>query len=249
MERVHRRVISALMFSFLVSIQAGAQQPLPTRITLGVAPILSQPKEEFSRNVGNGFGVDGAFLYHLDRSGILSLRFDASGSSYGRETKRVPFSATVGGRILVDATTTNSMMAFGFGPELAFPRGPVRPYVNAGLSGLLFRTSSSVKGLQTSEDGNVSTTNHSDGTRAWVFGSGVRIPLPARASSFSLDLGLRYHRGGPASYLREGSIQDRPDGSIDIAPLNSRTPYMAYLIGIRFRIPYNSSGPCPRFLC
>jgi hypothetical protein len=65
----------------------------------------------------------------------------------------------------------------------------------------------------------------------------------------SLDLGVRYHRGGEASYLREGSIEDQADGSIRFTPLQSRTSHMVYLIGVRFRIPFNSAGPCPRFLC
>ena len=89
----------------------------------------------------------------------------------------------------------------------------------------------------------------SDLTRAWVLGGGVRFPLPRRLSQLSLDFGVRYHRGGEASYLREGSILDQPDGSILVTPLNSRTSHVVYLIGLRFRIPYNSTKPCPRFLC
>jgi hypothetical protein len=245
-----------LMWTFaLVGAAAPAQAPLPatfadtTRFTIAAAPLLSQPRGEFGQNVGDGFGGGGALLYRLDRTGWLSLRFDASGHAYGREEKRVPLSELLGPRVLVDVTTTNSLMSIAFGPELAFPRGPVRPYVNAAISGLFFKTSTSVDGSTTENQPVASTTNHSDNTRAWVLGTGLRIPLPRSDSRFSLDLGLRYHYGGVASYLREGSIQDTSDGSIIITPLNTRTPYIAYLIGVRFTIPFNSRGPCPRFLC
>lgn len=242
--------ISQLILALLIPVPpAAAQEPQSTRFTIAGAPMLSQPKEGFRQNVGNGFGGGGALLYRLDKTGVLSLRFDVSGLAYGRETKRVPLSELVGARILVDATTTNSIAAFSFGPELAIPIRAVRPYVNAAVSGLLFRTSSSVKGTGLSSEPIASTTNYSDSTRAWVFGGGVRIPIPRGGPNLRLDIGIRYYRGGEVSYLREGSIQDRPDGSISISPLTSRTPYMAYLIGIRYRIPFKSPGPCPRLLC
>jgi hypothetical protein len=238
-----------ILFLLLAAVPAAAQIPDSTRFTIAVAPALSQPKGEFRQNVGNGFGVEGAVLYHLDRPGFLSLRFDTSWVAYGHETRRVPLSETVGSRILVKVTTTNSITAFSFGPELALPRGPLRPYVNAAFSGLLFRTSSSINGLSSSGEDSPSTTNFSDGTGARVFGGGVRIPLGGSGSHLDLDLGMRYHRGGVASYLREGSIQDNPGGSISFTPLNSRTPYIVYLIGVRYRIPFNSASRCPRLLC
>jgi opacity protein-like surface antigen len=252
MRRIRRNVVKAVVLSVLVAMPSSAQAPvnqLSTRFSFGAAPLMSQPKEEFRANVGRGFGAGGALLYRLDRTGVLSLRFDASGVEYGREKKRVPFSESVGGRVLLDARTTNSIMAVSLGPEIALPRGFVRPYVNTAFSGLLFSTRSSVSGISAPDGDIASTTNHRDWTRAWVVGGGVRIPFVGKLSNLSLDLGVRYHRGGQASYLREGSIQDNPDGSISITPLTSRTPYMGYLIGFQYRIPFNSTNPCPRFLC
>ena len=220
----------------------------PTRFGVGVAFLVSEPKEGFNNNVGLGFGIGGGLQYHVDRTGWFSVRFDTSWLRYGHETKRVPFSQTVGGRILVDVSTENSILALGIGPGFSVPFGPVRPYLNAGFSGLLFRTASSVSGIRSSDEPIANTTNLTDWTRAWVAGTGIRIPL-GRNSPASLDLGLRYHRGGEALYLREGSIIDNPDGSVSINPLNSRTPFMMYSLGIRFRIPWDSSEPCPGWIC
>jgi hypothetical protein len=229
--------------------RAQVTDPENTRFTAGGAFIVSEPKEEFRRNVGIGYGGGGTMLYHLKKSGLLSFRLDVSGVVYGRERKRVPFSETVGGRILVDVTTTNSIVNFAVGPELALPSGWVRPYLHAGYSRLFFRTTSSVQGMRSSDEEIASTTNYSDGTGAWLYGGGVRIPLGSRDSPVVFDAGFRYHRGGEASYLREGSIQDGPGGSITITPLSSRTPFAVYAIGIQYRFPYQSSNPCPRLLC
>jgi hypothetical protein len=168
-----RPAVSALLI-FGIAFTASAQDITRTRFTVGGAFIISQPKEEFSVNVGNGYGANGTVMYPLLRSGSLE-GLDDSGGDFAN------------------------------------------------------------------------TTNYSDGTGAWVFGTGVRIPWN-RTSPVSLDFGIRYHRGGEASYLREGSIIDQPDGSITITPLNSRTPFLMYMFGVQFRIPHGPSS-CSPFLC
>ena len=224
-----------------------SQQQL-TRFSVGVSAMLSDPRGDFGHNIGNGFGADGNFVYHIDRAGWLGLRFDGSGFSYGRERKQAPYSQTLG-RVRADVTTTNFLGGISIGPELALPKGPIRPYVSAAFSGLFLRTTSSLKGSGSSDGSVASTTNFKDNTRAGVYGAGVRIPLRNSGIHPTLDLGIRYHRGGQASYLREGSIQDNPDGTISFVPLNSRTPYIGYVAGIRFRIPFDSRRSCPRWVC
>jgi opacity protein-like surface antigen len=245
-------VVFALVFSAVVPTIAGAQilRPTlnPTRFTVGGNFILSEPKEGFRQNVGNGFGGGGTVQYNLLRSGLVGLRFDASGVRYGKEEKRVPISDSIGSRILVDLTTRNTITTFSLGPELAKPTGRIRPYVNAGYSRLLFKTTSALSGSDSEEDF-TNTTNHKDSTGAWVYGGGLRFQLGPAMSPLTLDFGLRYHRGGSASYLREGSIQDNSDGSITINPLSSRTPFLAYTVGVKFRIPFDVNKPCARLLC
>ena len=207
----------------------------------GIAFSVSEPKKDFRENVGKGYGVTGTFQYHVDRAGWFNLRFDGSYFEYGREKFQVPFSRNVGGRVLVDVATTNSIAGFAFGPEVGVPSGPVRPYLNAGFSGLLFRTVSSV-GIGGGDGSSPSTINLSDFTGAWVVGGGLRVPLGGSVLPIELDLGVRYHRGGRASYLREGSIIDNPGGPATILPLTSRTPFIVYSVGVRFRFG-PSNGP------
>jgi opacity protein-like surface antigen len=245
MVAIRRHAFHAFLISICGVSIASAQVPnrLFTRFEIGGNFIRSEPKEGFSQNIGHGWGGGGTLKYNLDGSGLLGLRFDVSGVAYGREKVRIPLS-----RVLLEMTTTNSIATFTLGPELARPSGRIRPYLNAGYGRLLFRTTSTIADYD-SADESVSTTNHKDGTGAWVYGGGLRFSLGPAASPLSLDLGLRYHRGGSASYLREGSIQDYPEGSFTLTPLSSRTPFMVYSIGVKYRIPFDSNKICSRFLC
>jgi hypothetical protein len=235
--------VSALLI--LTSSLCYAQVSIPTRWTVGGGFTLAQPRDSFAQNIGNGYGGGGEVIYHLVRSGILSLRTDVSAVSYGREKTRAPFSAYVP-RVQLDVRTTNSIVALGWGPEVARPSGRFRPYAHAGYSRLFFRTTSSV---QATDETVASSTNHKDGTGAWVYGGGLRVKLGNEDLPLLLDTGVSYYKGGVASYLREGGIQDNPDGTITMSPLTSRTPFVVYRVGVKFRIPFTSRGPCSWFIC
>ena len=241
MKAIYKCFALALPVCVLVTPAAGALMPaeppqtsaaglIPdrTRFAAGVSVIGFEPKEEFRQNIGNGVGVSGTVQYYLDREGWGNIRFDPSWLRYGNETERL------GGRVELEVTTTHQIIGLSFGPELAVPRGPIRPYINTAFSGLLFLTTSSVRGTDRNDQAIAESTNHSDWTKAWVVGSGVRIPLGGRDSGFAADVGVRYHKGSEASYLREGSIQDNPDGTVTITPLISETPFMMYTFGIRY---------------
>ncbi len=250
MKRLLIVVVHVLVLTLVAVAIARAQTaPEATRFTIGGAPILAQPRGEFGINLDRSFGGTGGLTYHLDRPGFIGLKFDFAAVPYGHEKRKVALSPLISERILLDLTTTNWMSAVSFGPELALPKGPVRPYFNTGFSELFFKTSSALSGG--SDEAFVGTTNHSDATASWFLGGGLRIPLAGNdpVKAISLDLGFRYQYGGSASYLREGSIEDHPNGSITLNPLVSRTPHVIYMIGVRYRIPHNPFLPCRRFLC
>jgi len=253
MRGIRTLCVAAIAVALVGPVQAfGQLGSESTRFSISAGPVFTEPTGEFRRYLSNRVGGGGGLLYHVDRSGVVALRFDISGISYGREIRKVPISESIGQRILLDETTANSILNISFGPELAWPKGRIRPYINGGISKLLFRTTTWLGGSD-SEGNVISTTNFKDSARAWFAGGGVRLPIGSRSvalRAITLDFGLRYHSGATASYLREGSIQDGPGGTINITPLVSRTPYLAYVAGIRVRIPRgNPAASCPRFLC
>ncbi len=197
-----------------------------------LAFIQTRPVGALEQNIGFGYGVNGTYLLRLDRTGIFSLRADLGIAGYGEESKRVPLSSTIGGRIQVRVSTTNYVVPMSIGPQITFPTGRVRPYVNAGLGGQVFYTESHVDGVDDNHDF-ASTTNHSDATSSWVAGGGVYIPLSERRVKVLLDVGVQYINGGEASYLRPGSIVDMPDNQIRITPMRSDTHLMLMRIGVK----------------
>jgi hypothetical protein len=240
-------VIAAVTY-FFTGCAVMAQSSQPTRFNFGGSFVGSIPRGDFGANAGRGLGAAGTFLYHLNSAGWASVRFDAIWTQYGKETKRVPLSESVGEQVLVDVNTTNEMGAFGVGPEFSLPFGPIRPYVNGAFNGVLFRTYSSVEGSNSDNEDFASTKNHGDSTTAWSYGGGVRIPVNKKTVGIDLDFGFRYYKGGTATYLNESSIIDRPNGAITVFPFRTATPFIVYTIGVKFRIPYSGTG-CPRFVC
>jgi hypothetical protein len=194
---------------------------------------IAVPAGEFDDYVGTGWGLAGHFTLGLAGGGALGLRAEGGYVNYGRETKRVCLSQTVGCRIQVDLTTSNDIMYFNLGPELAVPSGPVRPYVNLSGGFSYFATVSSVEGSGNPDmEDFARTTNFDDFTWAWQAGAGLHIALPWGSMPLFLDLGARYHTNGEAEYLREGGIIDHPDGSITLNPIRSEANLVTIQIGV-----------------
>jgi hypothetical protein len=197
-----------------------------------IAFIQSRPVGTLGDNIGFGYGANGTYLLRLDRRGVLSLRADIGVANYGNESKRVPLSSTVGGRIQVRVSTNNYIVPMAIGPQLTFRTGAIRPYVNVGVAGQAFYTESHIDGVDDNDDF-ARTTNQSDFTGSWSTGGGVYVPLYARHVKVMLDLGLQYYNGGQAHYLRPGSIVDLPNDQIQITPLKSDTHLVLARIGVK----------------
>jgi len=204
---------------------------LARRSTASISFIQSRPQGAFAQNVGLGYGVNGAYVLRLDDAGILGLRVDAGIATYGRESKRTNLSETVGGRVQVDVETSNYVVPLTVGPQLSWPTGALRPYVNAGIGGQGFFTESTVEGTTTNLPF-ASTTNHSAWTSAWSFGGGVAVPIHAGSTNVQLDLGAQYVAGSRARYLAQGSITDLPNGAISVTPLESVTHMTVVRLGV-----------------
>lgn len=194
--------------------------------------IQSRPLGGLSDNIGFGYGLNAAYLLRLDREGYLSLRTDVGFVGYGRESYRVPLSTTVGGRIQVKVSTNNYIVPLSIGPQLAMPKGMIRPYVNGGIAAQIFFTQSGVEGTDHHYDF-ANTTNQHDWTSTWVAGGGVYIPVYSKKVSVLIDAGVQSFGAGHARYLRPGSIEDLPNAQIRITPLESETRLALVHLGVR----------------
>jgi len=202
------------------------------RSSFSIAVTQTRPMGTLGENIGFGYGVSGAYVYSLDPQGILSLRADVAAVQYGNESKRSAFSETVGDRVQVRTRTSNYIFPMTVGPQLAWPSGPVRPYVNAGVGAQAFVTESDVEGVD-----NLfviaRSTNQSDVTFAWVAGGGITIPIVRGATRAQLDLSMQYINGGRARYLAPGSIIDLQGGEVRVSSLESTTHLVMLRVGAR----------------
>ena len=216
---------------------ASAQDPIPavpkvpSGFFVGGSLSVAQPQGEFAEYVDAGFGLSGHALYQLDPAGIFALRLEGGFVNYGSETKRVPLSPTIGGRVLVEVSTENNIAFLGIGPQLMVPNGRFRPYLNGYAGIAYFSTSSSVEGINGGESIG-QTTNYDDATFSYGGGAGIYVPVRGGAEPISIDLGVRYRNNGEARYLREGSIQDNTDGTISFSPIESDTDLLDFHLGV-----------------
>ncbi len=233
---MHKRMLWAIaLLATLAAARASAAQTLdvgtperttPSRWFGGLSVMVAQPIAEFDDYIDVGGGISGGVMYQV--SGALALRADVGYVLYGSEKTRIrPFP-----RLEADITTHNSIFFAGIGPQFMVPNGTFRPYVggSAGLS--YFFTESSLDGTTSDNEAILKTTNFDHVTFAYTAAGGIYVPLRRGIRPVSLDLGARYHGNGRARYLREGSIQDNPDNSITVTPIESEANLLTWHLGL-----------------
>jgi hypothetical protein len=206
------------------------RQP-PPAVYFGGQPLLALTVGEFSDYVTAGGGLDVYVVYPVRPASPFALRADGGFIVYGSETLPVCFSTTVGCRVQLDVTTTNSIAFLNAGPQLMVPTGRLRPYVNGAVGLAYFGTTSSVRGDDSSQTF-ASTSNFDDLTLALSAGGGVQVALGSGRTPVLLDIGARYHGNGSVEYLREGDITDNEDGSIALTPRRSQANLVSFQVGV-----------------
>lgn len=201
----------------------------PSRFAVGADFAISQPKGEFATaGIPTGYGFDFTGLLNIDPKGWIALRGDGGSVQYGHEGGFIGYY----GGIPLDLTTDNKFAFGSLGLQLQFPDGPIRPYASGSYALVRFYTQSCIS----AEDNSIQdqcNTNHGDWAGAGVFGGGFLVPI---GTSFSINLGARYHYGAKATYLKKGDIVDNPDGSITMNVRSSKTDLVLWQIGIHYAI-------------
>ena len=242
MQRFDRaaRIIITLLATLAVAYPAAAlAQPLsvhdldavarPPRLYYGGGLQVMQGVGAFADSVPGGFGGGFNMRYNLDRRGILSLRGDLGFQIYGNERKRIAFPSAP--RVTLEQNTSNTIFSYAVGPQLMWPTGRVRPYVNGFVGGAYYATTTSLEGDAWDNEPFASSENFHDNNLSYGGGAGVLLPFRTRRTPVALDLGARYLHNGTARYLTPGSIEDTPDGYI---PHYTEGPanFVVYTIGV-----------------
>jgi len=205
---------------------------------------LGFPSGEFRDHVPNvGFGLDLAGGVQFAGSPVF-LGAELGFLTYGRESRREPFSTTIPD-VEVRVITTNNIFNGHIFLRLQPGVGSVRPYFDALIGFKYLFTLTEIKNVWTGSDDDesiASSTNLGDIAFSRGVGFGIAINLGESALdsengregfvSFQLDIGLRYLLGSEADYLKKGSIE-RVDGKIRFDIDQSRTDTIQPMIGVR----------------
>jgi len=204
---------------------------LEHRSSMSLSFIQSRPQGAFRQNVGLAYGASGAYLFRVDAAGVWSVRADLGVVSYGAESGHSTLSNSVGDRIEFDVKTNHFIIPMSVGPQVMWPTGVVRPYMNAGIGAQVFETSSQAQAVR----GQSLTimTDQSDVAPSWVIGGGVYMPVYNGKTNVALDFGIQYLNGGNAQYQTSGSLIDLSDAQIKINPSRSVTHLMIVRFGAR----------------
>ncbi|MGB7293967.1 MAG: hypothetical protein WBC70_00105 [Candidatus Aminicenantales bacterium] len=202
--------------------------------------LIGHPQNEFGQNVDRTFyGMSGEFFYRLPRS-PFSVGISLEYLNYGSETRVEPFSCYIPD-VLVDVTTRNSLFSSVAVIRLSPVEGFFRPYVEALIGFNYLFTFTSVNDYGDWSQDIATTTNLDDWSLTYGAGAGAVVrALEIRSNwaqpifSIHMEIGVRYHKGGIAEYLREGSIR-REQGSFWYEPMISDTDLLKIHLGIVFR--------------
>jgi hypothetical protein len=201
---------------------------------------LGLPQNTFKENVeDNGFGLTGYFGYRLPGSPFI-IGGTGGFLIYGSETREEPFSTTIPD-VMVDVTTTNSIILGHLLFRVQPPAGKVLPYAE-GLLGFTYLTTDTRIEDQGDNEEIATSKNFDDITFSYGIGGGLMIPVyrPSREKAEKdglfgvfIDINIRYLRGGEAEYLKEGSIR-RSGGVVTFDITESRTDLVTVHLGVSF---------------
>ncbi len=192
---------------------------------------VSEPKGEFGKNTGTGFGVGGYVLVRLDPNSIANLRGDVSFLTYGNSTRRIPLSGT-GGLIQLNLRTTSNIVSFVTGPQLLGPTGTFTPYATA-LGGFsVFWTSSSIEGSSNQQEPFATTTNASAASLAYGGAVGSYIRVYSGKYPVRIDLGARFLRHDEVRYLNADRVRDAYNNDRPPVPIRGRADFFTYYLGV-----------------
>lgn len=206
-----------------------AQEGTGSRFSGSAAVMNTQPLGEL--RTGPGFGLALSAAYALDANRIFRLRGEVRGGMYDHDSRELCLGGDIGCWIRLDLNTSYASLYGGLGPEIALPLGPM-DLVLAATGGVgAFSVTSSLEGVD--DNDSFGDTNHfQDSFFAWSAGGELRVPVSRKVA---VALGSHYQHNGRASYVVEGGITERSDGTLAVTPITTDANMIAITLGVAVR--------------
>ena len=212
-----------------------------TRFQGGIGFVALKPVGAFSTFVPESApGV----LLHLDyglRDTLFRVGGEFAWAQYGQTTRTVALGALVPEvpDASIDVQTDNALLTLHGRVRAQVRRGRWKPYADGLIGFTSLYTRSEVQANEFCDDGSTCDSTSDDFTHKRDFvlsyggGAGVMFRILPGADAPSVDVSLRYIRGGTADYLVEGAL--RVDGiQVTREISRSRTDTVAFYVGVAF---------------
>lgn len=199
---------------------------------------LGFPQSEFKDNVDQiGSGGFGHLAYNF-RNSPLALGLSLGFFGYGSERREEPLSIAIP-EVYVKVKTINNIFLCHFLVRIQPPEGKFRPYLDGLIGFNNFYTNTKVQSQRTSEE--IARTNIlNDLAFSYGGGGGLMIQVYSSHGSggegpvvLSVDMAVRYLKGGKAEYLKKGSIFLDNDQVVYTAEC-SKTDLITGYVGVSF---------------
>ena len=217
----------------------------------GINFIFGIPQGEFRDNVDRlGYGLGGRLAYQPN--GIFAIGGALGILSYGNQTRQEPFSYTIPD-VTVDVTTSNNFLFGHIIAQIGAPMGYVKPYIEGHFGFNYLWTDTRIESNESSDSDDViaSSTNFEDFTFAYGGGGGLMVKVYEKRQRHSrkiihhkknnsdfgkvyIDIKAIYTSGGTAEYLKEGSIHQGENGTVEYDISKSKTDLLTVQVGVGF---------------
>lgn len=203
----------------------------------GASVLVGLPQNGFHTQI-NGAGIGmGFFAGVADRRSPVLVGADLGFLIYGYERRSEPFSYTIPD-VWVDVVTSNNIALAHFLVRVRPPAGPIRPYFDALMGFKYLFTTTQIENEWYYDEPIATSTNFDDAAVSYGLGGGIDINLAGGRGrgrpGVMLHAGVRYLFGGPAEYLREGSIR-REGGWVRYDVARSETDLLINEFGVVVR--------------
>lgn len=188
------------------------------------------PVGEFKEHENGGAGAEGMLGFQVWRRQPLVLRLQGGGLLYSKVDAVSQQCDVFGCQEVRYTARDHSMVFFNFGPEFMATDGPWRPFGYA-LAGYTFFTSSFHYPPSDLDPNQQSETLFSSHNFSTVYGAGIRRVGTKIGRETGFELAFNVMRNAKARYLNERGVQQNPDGSFTISPVQGAANVLGIHLG------------------
>ncbi|MBT8397834.1 MAG: hypothetical protein KJN92_12760 [Gemmatimonadetes bacterium] len=226
--------LSSALFAGPDRLSAQDQPVRPTWAQVGFSVMGAQSTGELSESNAFGLGLEVAGRVFWGGSDRLALRVSVGVADYGWDGGAICIRLRIACPVH-QREITNSITFLELGPELSWPTGNVRPYLNASVGFAGLGTSERIK--EAFSDFVLETGLYSHNTSSLGVGGGVDVKVGKGQNPLVISFGVQYHRFGWVRHLPREAVVENPDGSYSLSPVATRANLITYRVGAAVRVP------------